>query len=141
MPDRRKYERTPDTVALLVAQVAAAGIMTVTRQAPGSVESVAPGWEAAAWAAAFGAAAVLTLFGVLWREPITGWLLELVGRLGLAAAMAGYAVALIDAARTWGASLAILIMSAIVAASVVRVVQLAKRLRGFWVALRRGPKT
>ncbi len=140
MPDRRRYARTPDTILLLSACALSAGALTVLGQAPRSVLAIAPLWLALVWSASFALAAATALVGVLWREPLAGWLLELAGRVGLALTAAGYAIALTASATQGGTALVIAIVAGIAASSGWRVYQLVRRLEEFRTALR-GPAT
>ena len=136
MPDRRRYARTPDTILLLAACAVSAGVLTLVGQAPASILDIAPRWLALVWSAGFSLAATAALLGVLWRDPLTGWLLELAGRVGLAFTALGYVVALTSAATQWGTALIIAIVAGIAASSGWRVYQLVRRLGEFRESLR-----
>lgn len=136
MPDRRRYARTPDTILLLAACATSAGALTAVGQVPRSVLEIAPMWLALIWSGGFALAAAAALAGVLWRDPLTGWLLELAGRVGLAFTATGYVVALAAAATGWGTGLIIAIIAGIAVASGWRVYQLVRRLDEFRLALR-----
>lgn len=136
MPDRRRYARTPDTILLLAACALSAGVLTVVGQVPRSVLEIAPMWLALVWSGGFALAAAAALAGVLWRDPLTGWLLELAGRVGLCFTATGYVVALASSATQWGTSLIIAIIGGIAAASGWRVYQLVRRLGEFRESLR-----
>lgn len=136
MPDRRRYARTPDTILLLAACAVSSGALTVLGQVPRSVLEIAPVWLALVWSAGFSLAAATALAGVMWREPLTGWLLELAGRVGLAFTALGYVVALTAAATQWGTALIIAIIAGIAASSGWRVYQLVHRLAEFRESLR-----
>lgn len=136
MPDRRRYARTPDTILLLAACALSAGVLTALGQVPGSVLDIAPMWLALVWSAGFALAAATALVGILWKEPLTGWLLELAGRVGLAFTSLGYVVALTAAATQWGTALIIAIVAGISASSGWRVYQLVHRLNEFRESLR-----
>lgn len=136
MPDRRRYARTPDTILLLAACALAGGALTIAGQVPASVLDIAPMWLALVWSAGFSLSAAVALAGVLWRDALTGWLLELAGRVGLALAATGYVVALTAAATRWGTGLVIAIIAGIAFASGWRVYQLVRRLDEFRTSLR-----
>lgn len=131
MPDRRRYGRTPDTVCLLAALAFVGAVLTITRQVPRSVEDLVPTWAGILWSAVFTVSAALALAGVLWRDHLTGWVLELSGRIGLACTATGYVLALIGSATQWGTAFVVAIVAAIAAGSVGRVVQLLRRLNNF----------
>lgn len=136
MPQRRRYERTPDTLALLSACAVTAGALTLTGHVPRSVVDLAPYWVALVWSAAFSLAAAVALVGVLHRDPLVGWILELVGRGGLVLVCAGYVLALTVRATTWGTSLVVAVIAAIGISSAVRVWQIRARLRDLRATLR-----
>lgn len=134
MPDRRRYARTPDTLLVLATCAVSAGILTATGEVPPSVLQLAPRWLGLAWSAMFALAAAASLVGVLWRDPLHGWLLELAGRLGLTFTAAGYAVALGGQGNT-GAAVPVMLVAGIAVASGWRVRQLVRRLDDFRTAL------
>ena len=136
MPDRRRYARTPDTILLLAACAVTSGVLTAAGQVPRSVLDIAPMWLALVWSAGFSLAAATALAGVLWRDPLTGWLLELAGRAGLTLTALGYVVALTSAATQWGTALIIAIIGGLAASSGWRVYQLVRRLDEFRTSLR-----
>ncbi len=128
MPDRRRYERTPDTVTVLTALAVSGVAMSFLGVAPPSVLKYVPGGTALAWSMVLALSAAVTLVGVFWRTPATGWVVELAGRVGLAFACAPYFLALIaTASRDIGASLVAGLLGALVVSSIVRVVQLSLR--------------
>jgi len=89
-----------------------------------------PGGTALVWSLELTFAAGTTLAGVFWRTPATGWAIELAGRIALAFVCAPYFLALlVTAARDVGASMVAGILGALVISSVIRVVQLALRIR------------
>lgn len=98
MPHRRRYARTPDTILLLSALTASAAVVAVTGLVPPAVHVLVTPAVSTAWACVLAISAATALLGVLWRDPVTGWALEIAGRVGLTAAMTAYAVALIDQA-------------------------------------------
>ncbi|MBO9555619.1 hypothetical protein [Cellulomonas sp.] len=128
MPDRRRVERTPDTVSLLAATAGAGVVVLVTGTHPPSIVESTGYASAVWWACVFTAGAVLSLAGVLWRAPL-GWVIELTGRMPLAAAAAGYVIALGTFARSGvGAAVAIACVAAIAVGSTWRACQLAVRI-------------
>lgn len=136
MPDRRRYARTPDTILLLSTCAVAGVALTIARQVPSSVLDIAPMWLALVWSAGFSLSSAVALAGVLWRDALTGWLLELTGRVGLSLAAAGYVVALTAAATRWGTGMVIAMIAGIAFASGWRVYQLVRRLDEFRTSLR-----
>ena len=136
MPERRRYERTPDTVMVLGACAVTATALTVSGFVPGSVLAVAPYWLGLAWSGGLAFAASVALAGVLWREATTGWLLELAGRAGLTLTAAGYVYALLRSVTATGSALIIMLVSAIAVSSGVRVWQVYRRLTQVREAIR-----
>jgi hypothetical protein len=136
MPDRRRYARTPDTILLLAACAVTSGVLTAVGQVPRTVLEIAPMWLGLIWSATFALSAAAALVGVLWREPLTGWFLELAGRVGLALTAAGYVLALVSGATQWGTALVIAIVAGIAVSSGWRVYQLVRRLDEFRTTLR-----
>lgn len=136
MPDRR-YSRTPDTIALLVACALAGAVIAVTRTVPPSVDGLVSWWAGMVWAILLTAAATASLVGLLHRNVLTGWALEATGRSLLAGTMAAYCFALIVAATGWGSALPILITGAIAIASAWRVRQVMSKLAQVREAVRR----
>lgn len=96
MPHRRRYARTPDTILLLSSLTASGAVVAVTHLAPPAVYALVTPAVSTAWACVLAISAATALLGVLWSDPVTGWALEIAGRVGLTAAMTAYAVALID---------------------------------------------
>lgn len=131
MPDRRRYARTPDTVLLLGVLALTAGALTVTGQAPGSVLQLVPRWAALVWSGTLAGGAACALLGVLWRDPLWGWGLELAGRVAVACTCLAYTWALWSAATQPGTALIVAVIAGITAASVARVWQLTRRWRQF----------
>lgn len=131
MPDRRRYARTPDTVLLLAALALTAGVLTITGQAPGSVLDLVPMWAALVWSGTLALGAACALTGVLWRDPLWGWGLELAGRVSVAFTCAAYTWALWSAATQPGTALIVAIVGGVTAASAVRIYQLTRRWRQF----------
>lgn len=136
MPDRRRYARTPDTILLLTACALTSGLLTVLGQVPASVRELAPMWLALVWSGTFALSAATALAGVLWRDALTGWFLELAGRVGLTLTAAGYVLALTAAATQWGTALVVAIVGGISLSSGWRVYQLVRRLDEFRTTLR-----
>lgn len=136
MPDRRRYARTPDTILLLTACALTSGLLTILGQVPASVRELAPMWLALVWSGTFALSAATALAGVLWRDALTGWFLELAGRVGLTLTAAGYVLALTAAATQWGTALVVAIVGGISLSSGWRVYQLVRRLDEFRTTLR-----
>lgn len=124
----RRYERTPDTLVMLHLIAATGVLLTLLGEAPRSINESTPRWAGIVWSAAFSASALIALAGVLHRDPMTGWLLELAGRAGLAFGAFGYVAALAyynTALNTlWTAAF----VGGIGLASLFRVLQLVRRL-------------
>jgi len=135
MPDRRRYERTPDTIAMLTITALAAIVLTVAGRAPGTVLDLVPRPVALAWSAALAVAALTALAGVLHRQDVRGWVLELGGRIGLTATLAAYTLA-IGASASLGSLVVAGFVAAAAASSAVRTVQLWRRLHQWRAAAR-----
>jgi hypothetical protein len=136
MPDRRRYARTPDTILLLTACAVTSGALTLLGQVPASVLELAPLWLALVWSGSFALSAATALAGVLWRDALTGWFLELAGRVGLTFTATGYVLALVAAATQWGTALVVAIVAGIAMSSGWRAYQLVRRLDEFRATLR-----
>jgi hypothetical protein len=135
MPDRRRYARTPDTVLLLATLALTAGVLTVAGTAPASVLDLVPLWAALAWSGTLAGGAACALAGVLWRDPLWGWGLELAGRVSVMFTCAAYTWALWAAATQAGTALVVAIVGGITVSSIVRVWQLTRRWRQFLASL------
>lgn len=135
MPGRRKQGRTPDTACLLAALVFVGFFLSVTGNVPISVAELVPMPVAILWQATFTIAAALSLLGLYWREPLTGWVLELAGRIMLFGTATGYAIAIWDNASHWGTALVTVVTAAIAAGSVGRIWQLVHNYRQFEASL------
>lgn len=136
MPERRRYERTPDTIVMLVAVAVTGTVLTLMGEVPRSIFETTPRWAGIVWSVAFSAAALITLAGVLYREPMTGWLLELVGRAGLAIGALGYVAALAEFATSLRSGWMIAFVGGVGVASGWRVVQLTRRVIALRAALK-----
>jgi hypothetical protein len=137
VPDRRRYARTPDTILLLAALALTAGVLTLSAKAPGSVLELVPLWAALVWSGTLAAGAACALAGVLWRDPLWGWGLELAGRVSVACTCAAYTWALWSAATQAGTALIVAIVGGITASSIARIYQLARRWRQFVASVER----
>lgn len=131
MPDRRRFGRTPDTICLLAAMTLTGLALTVSGQVPNSVLDLVPHAVGLYWSAMFTLSAGVSLVGVLWRDHLTGWALELSGRIGLAGTALAYVVALVDASSHWGTAIVTGVIASIGAASVWRIWQLVRRFGQF----------
>jgi hypothetical protein len=131
MPDRRRFGRTPDTICLLAVLAAVGAVLTVSGEVPKSVAELVPLPLGLMWSATFTLAAGVSLAGVLWRDHLTGWAIELAGRIGLACTCLAYTVALVGAATVWGSAIVIGVITSIGGSSVWRVWQLARRVDQF----------
>lgn len=137
MPERRRYERTPDTLAVLAALAAAGTVITVAGNVPASVAAIAPTWVGLLWSGTFAAAAGVALLGVLLRDPVMGWSIELVGRAALCVTALAYVWVLASAARTLGPAIVVALLAAIGTSSGVRVWQITARLRAYLLQYQR----
>lgn len=137
MRDARRLARHPDTVLLLGLLVFTATTTTLTGNLSPAVAKVAPLWLGLLWSGTFAIAGFLALLGAMWRDPLVGWLLELVGRIGLAVTGLGFSLALIAGASDAGAAVAIGFVVGITISSGVRAWQVYKRLEEFRGALSR----
>jgi len=127
MPDRRRFGRTPDTICMLVVLALSGAALTVSGKVPPSVLELVPLPLALFWSGTFTAAAGVSLVGVLWRDHLTGWSIELSGRIALACTSLAYTTALIGSASNWGAIIVIGVIFGIGSSSVWRVYQLVRR--------------
>jgi hypothetical protein len=131
-----RYGRTPDTVCLLAGMAVVGTILTAVGFLPPSVQALAPPWVAAFWGAVLASSSALALAGVLWRDPLWGWALELAGRPGVACSCAGYAAALAMTMGTnYGAALAVVVFGSIAVSSGLRIYQLTRRIQQFLDAI------
>jgi len=137
MPDRRRYGRTPDAILLLAALAVVAGVLTITGMVPKSVLDLVPYEVGVAWSGTLALSAAAALAGILWREELTGWGLEIAGRIGVCATASAYVVALWNAATVPGTALVVAIIAAVAGASGWRVWQLARRADQFRVSVAR----
>ena len=138
MPDRRHYVRSPDTIAILSLAILAGAVQILSRSYPGTVLGmVSPVW-AAAWAWSLVGTAGLCIAGILVRDDLDGWVLEVSGRIGLTLTMAAYTVALwVGSEDRLGAALVIGFTAGIALSSAWRVWQLLRRLGQWRSALHR----
>lgn len=136
MSERRRYERTPDTLVILHLIAATGVLLTLLGEAPRSINESTPRWAGILWSGAFSASAVIALAGVLHREPATGWLLELVGRAGLAFGAMGYIAALAYNNSTLNTLWTVAFVGGVGLSSLWRVIQLEQRLRTLRQALK-----
>jgi len=130
-----RYGRTPDTVSLLGVLAIAGTLLTLTGNTPGSVDEVVPYWLGLVWSAVFTLSACVALAGTLWRDALTGWTLELAGRIGLAFTAGAYVVALFNTAAHWGSSIVIAMVASLSFSSAWRVYQLTRKLDNFRTAV------
>jgi hypothetical protein len=142
MPDRRRAARNPDTIVLL-ASLAVAGLgLTLAGVPPFAVMILVPKPLALAWSAVLGVAAALALAGVLWRDELIGWSLEVGGRIGVACTTAAYAIALVDA---WAEPtlpgpapvdvITVTVIAGITVSCVARLWVLVRRWREYWAII------
>jgi len=132
MPERMREARNPDTLCILSAMALAGVVMTVVGFVPETVADVVPTWLGYMWSISLSGASTASIVGILWRDPLTGWPLELSGRWGVMCTTLGYAVALAaGVASNWGAVLAVLVFGSIGVASLIRCVRLVWHFRDF----------
>lgn len=131
MPDRRRFGRTPDTICLLAVLTLVGAVLTVAGEVPKSVAELVPFPLGILWSATFTLAAGVSLAGVLWRDHLSGWAIELSGRIALACTCLAYTVALVGAATVWGSAIVIGVIFAIGCSSLWRVIQLVVRFDRF----------
>lgn len=136
MPDHRRYERGPDTIALLTSLAIGGALLTLLGVVPGSVASIASPVIGLAWSAALTAGSTTALIGILSRVPARGWGLEAIGRGCLSPILLGYSVALGDAATNPGTWFLVILFAALSVASAFRCYQTIRRLREYRAALR-----
>ena len=135
MRDERRLARHPDTVLLLGFLIFTSAATTMTANLSPAVAKVAPLWLGLVWSGTFAIAALLSLTGALWRDRLVGWLLEIVGRTGLAVTGLGFSMALIAGATSPGAAVAIGFVVALTISSGWRAVQVYADLKEFRVKL------
>lgn len=138
MPDRRRFERTPDTIALLGALAVGGALLTIFGVVPGSVAAIASTVYGVTWSAALTIGATVSLAGVLTSRADRGWVLEAAGRACLAPILLGYSLALGGAATSAGTWFLVVLFAALSAGSAYRAYQSVRRLGEFRAALRRG---
>lgn len=131
MPDRRRFGRTPDTICLLAVLTLVGAVLTLAGEVPKSVADLVPFPLGILWSATFTLAAGVSLAGVLWRDHLTGWAIELSGRIALACTSLAYTVALVGAATVWGSAIVIGVIAALGVSSACRVYQLVVRFDQF----------
>lgn len=146
MPDRMKRGRNADTICILAAIALSAATLTLTGTLPGSVSELVPAWVGLAWASVYTVSAGLSLTGVLWRDELTGWGIELTGRIPLAVTSLLYFAMLRSEMTSFGTWIVLAIVGAIGVASVIRAFQLTRdtgKFKEASVAIReaRGPRT
>lgn len=134
MPERYRYERTPDSLAVLIACALAGIVVLITGVHPPSMVATTGYASAVVWALVFTAASLIALLGLLWPAPV-GWAIELAGRVPLAATAAGYVLALLDYTTSLGAVIVVAIIAAVAVASLARAIALAVRIVRFRSAL------
>lgn len=138
-PDRRRYARTPDTIALLTLAAAAGLVQILTGTYPGTVLRLVDDTWAGVWAWSLLVSAALALLGVLIRDDLDGWVLELSGRVGITLTTTGYTLALVtqtdDPLRS---ALVIAFTAAVAVSSGWRTWQLGRRLRQWLTVVREG---
>jgi len=106
-------------------------VLTVAGEVPKSVAELVPFPLGILWSATFTLAAGVSLAGVLWRDHLSGWAIELSGRIALSCTCLAYTVALVGAATVWGSAIVIGVIFAIGCSSLWRVIQLVVRFDQF----------
>ena len=127
--------RHPDTCFLFGLCLLAGISQLVSGAPPGSVSELVPDWIATAWSLLLIVGSVATLAGVLWRDPLTGRLLEVAGRVMFAPAALAYAIAVVAAAGVGGV-LAALTFIGFSASSLWRIRQILRDVGGVLAVLR-----
>lgn len=129
MPNRLAAARNPDTVVVMAACMLAGLVQLVSGEYPGTVLALVSEPWAMGWAWSLVISAALCLLGVMVKDDLDGWVLQLSGRLGLAPTAAGYAFAIWSASGSRVSSALVLAFSGGVAiASGVWVWMLTRRL-------------
>lgn len=136
MAIRRRLDRTPDTITVLALTTLSGISVLLTRTPPAAIEALVPGWVGLAWGLGMTAASACALLGVVWSEELTGWGLELAGRITLAVMLGLYAVAIALYTTSPGAVVALGLTVAFAASSAWRAFLLARRLRAWRQFLR-----
>ena len=119
----------PDSMVLLGLLAVVALALTISGHVPGTVARSVPLWIGLVWSAAFAASCGIAFVGLLWRDPLTGWSLEIAGRVGISATALAYAIMMVSEATFWGTAIVLSTVAALGLASVWRIFQLARRLR------------
>lgn len=137
-PDRRRYARTPDTLALLAIAATAGLVQIVTGAYPGTVLRLVPEVWAGVWAWSLLVSALLALIGVVVRDDLDGWVLELSGRIGVTFTAGAYTFALLTQANEpLRSALVIGFTAALAVSSGWRTWQLVRRIRQWLTTVRR----
>lgn len=136
MPGARATARTPDTICLLAALAVTGATTAVTGVAPIPISQLSTGTGARIWSIALALSSLLALLGVLYRDPLTGWRVELYGRAGLAMVSLGYVFALLDDADSLEVVAAMGLVGAIAIASIWQCIRILVVLRQLHVNVR-----
>lgn len=136
MAIRRRLDRTPDTVTVLALTTLSGASVLLTRTPPAAMDALAPTWLGLAWGLAMTASSACALVGAFWPEELTGWGLELAGRITLAVTLGLYGVAIALYITSPGAAISLGLAVAFAASSGWRAFLLARRLRAWRVFLR-----
>lgn len=131
MPDRRRYGRTPDAVFMLALCAAIGTVQVITLHVPDSVLALVPLGVGVFWAGTFALSAAASLVALYWRDLADSWLIELAGRLVLAAAAAAYTYAIASSVAHPGSWLVVGFIAGIALASAARAWQIIRRLRQY----------
>lgn len=140
MPDRMIRGHNPDTITWFTIMCVVSAVLTVAGETPGSVQELVPFWLGMVWSAWFSVSCGLVVAGVLCRDHLLGWRLEVSGRVGAVFTAAAYTVALADAMQWWGTALVLSMIAGIGVSSAWRLFDLGRHFAEFktWVgAVRR----
>lgn len=134
MPDRRRYGRSPETIAILAGAALSGALQTSLGRVPASIADLVPQAVGIAWGVTFTLAAVACLTGLYWpahdaRSEETGYIVELSGRFALSLTSLGYVLALLAYGTLTTGGLTLALVTAILVSSVVRIFQLTLKLR------------
>lgn len=128
MNDTQRYSRHPDTIVILSMCAIIGALQVLTAEIPASVLALVPFATGMFWACTFALAAGAVVVGAYWRDPVDGWLIELVARIVLTATAGAYTYALGSAVTRPGSLLIVGFMAGVTISSAVRVTQITRRL-------------
>lgn len=137
MSDTQRYSRHPDTIVILGLCAVIGALQVLTAEIPASVLALVPFGVGVFWAVAFALAAGAVVLGAFWRDPVEGWLIELVARIVLFTTAGSYTYALGSAITRPGSLLIVGFMAGVTISSLARVVQITRRVRQYRADLTR----